>query len=315
VATNCFGAVPAWLYPLNPPGDGSNGVKDTTTLVHVPNSQLEFADAQLTDLYFAPDWHPELHSPMPAIVVHGRPPGPYACGYCHLPGGQGRPENAALAGLPAAYIIQQVAEIKSGVRGSAWHGGPYRPIDLMRVVATKATDTEITAAADYFSAQTLRPRVTVIERRRIPRMRVMGWIYVIDPGGGDEALGQRLIEWAPDPSGHENRDDVMLYSAFVPPGSVAHGRDIALKGRGDSTQACSNCHGVHLQGMGLIPPLAGRSPTYLMRQLVAFQTKDRAGAAAAPMQAVADKLQIADMIAVAAYAASQWAAAASRPAN
>ncbi len=290
--------------------------------MHVPNSQLAFSEAQLTDLYFAPDWHPELHSPMPAIVLHGRPPGPYACGYCHLPGGQGRPENAALAGLPAGYIVQQVAEIKSGVRGSAWHGAPYRPLDLMRDVAATATDTEVTAAAEYFSAQTLRPRVTVVERRRIPRMRVMGWIYAIDPRGGEEALGQRLIEWTPDPSGHENRDDSMLYIAFVPPGSVARGRDIALKGQGESAQACSSCHGAHLQGMGLIPPLAGRSPTYLIRQLVAFQTKDRAGAAAAPMQAVAEKLRISDMIAVAAYAASQSAAAASpsaavapRPAN
>ena len=42
-----------------------------------------------------------------------------------------------------------------------------------------------------------------------------------------------------------------------------------------------------LQGVGLIPPLAGRSPTYLMRQLLAFQTGERAGAAAAAMQAVA----------------------------
>jgi cytochrome c553 len=56
--------------------------------------------------------------------------------------------------------------------------------------------------------------------------------------------------------------------------------------------------------MGLIPPLAGRSPTSLLRQLVAFKTKDRAGNSAAPMQAVAAALEMADMIAVVAYAAA-----------
>jgi cytochrome c553 len=42
----------------------------------------------------------------------------------------------------------------------------------------------------------------------------------------------------------------------------------------------------------------------LLRQLVAFQTKDRAGLTAVPMQAVVAKMQLPDMIAVAAYAAS-----------
>jgi cytochrome c553 len=56
--------------------------------------------------------------------------------------------------------------------------------------------------------------------------------------------------------------------------------------------------------MGLIPPLAGRSPTYLLRQLVAFQTKDRSGLMATPMQVVVAKLELADMISLAAFAAA-----------
>jgi cytochrome c553 len=273
--------------------------------VHLPNSRLKFTGAQLHDLFFAPDWHPEMHSAMPEIVLHGRPPGTYACGYCHLPGGQGRPENAALAGLPSTYIIRQVADIKSGARRSAWHDGSYLPVDLMRDVATHVTDSDMLEAADYFSAQTLRPRVTVIERARIPRMVVMGWIYVTDPRGGEERLGQRVIEWAPDGDRHEKRDDEMRYIAFVPPRSLNLGRAIATTGRGDFTQACISCHGEHLQGIELIPPLAGRSPTYLLRQLVAFRNQDRSGTTAAPMQVVAAKLTVSDMIAVAAYAAAQ----------
>ena len=295
----------SWLFPLNPPDRNNNLAADDKAPVHLANSRMKFTKAQLTDLYFTPDWHPESHSPMPEIVLHGRPPGTFACGYCHLPGGQGRPENAALAGLPASYIVQQVADFKSGARGSAWYGKSYLPIDLMRKVADNADETDVATAAEYFSAQTLHPRVTVIERARIPRMRAFAWIYATDPAGGEEALGQRIIEWTPDESRHENRDDEMRYSAFVPPGSVNRGRQLATTPRGELGQACTNCHGEHLQGMGLIPPLAGRSPTYLLRQLVAFRTHDRAGVAGAPMQAVAATLGLSDMIALAAFAATE----------
>ena len=42
-----------------------------------------------------------------------------ACGLCHYPNGQGKMENGGVAGLPAAYILQQLAEFKSGIRQSA----------------------------------------------------------------------------------------------------------------------------------------------------------------------------------------------------
>ena len=32
---------------------------------------------------------------------------------------KGRPENASLAGVPAAYIVQQMADVKNGARKSA----------------------------------------------------------------------------------------------------------------------------------------------------------------------------------------------------
>ena len=301
-ASAACAAIPSWLFPLNPPSAGGK-TKDDATPLRLPGSPREFTEAQLSDLYAAPDWHPESHSPMPEIVARGRAPVTFACGYCHLPSGQGRPENAALAGLPAAYIVQQVADIKAGTRRSAWHGAPFLPVDLMRDLAANADAADVFAAAEYFSTQQLQPRVTVLERERIPRLRAVGWVYAIDPRGGEERLGRRLLEWAPDFRRHELRDAEMRYIAFVPPGSVNRGRDIAMTGRRGLTQPCTGCHGDHLQGMGLIPPLAGRSPTYLLRQLVAFKTGDRAGVDAASMQTVVAKLRMPDMIAVAAYAA------------
>jgi cytochrome c553 len=260
-------------------------------------------EAQLNDLFTAPDWFPESHSPMPEVVARGRAPDVYACGYCHTPGGQGRPENASLAGLPAPYIVQQMADFKSGTRHSAWLG-PYRPADRMIHTATYATDDEVESAAEYFSEQRLKSHVRVVERSRVPRSRVVGWVYVDIPGAGDEPLGERLLEFAPDALRHESRDDELRYIAYVPRGSIGRGRSLANISANGTTTACITCHGNRLQGVGLVPGLAGRSPTYLLRQLFAFQTGARSAATAQPMLPVVAKLKIRNMIDVAAYAAS-----------
>jgi cytochrome c553 len=295
--------VPTWVFPLNPAGPPSPQPYDNVRQLRVPKSKATFTEAELNDLFSAPDWHPTSHSAMPPIVAHGHPPDVYACGYCHTAGGQGRPENASLAGLPAAYIMNQVADFKSGARSSAWRG-PYRPVDRMIHAVTHASAEELSAAAEYFAAQTLQPRVVVVERERVPRTRVVGWVYAAEKARGSEPLGQRLLEFAPDESRHENRDDEMRYVAYVPPGSISRGKRIALAGRDSPATACASCHGPQLRGVGPIPPIAGRSPTYIIRQLLAFQTGARSGATGLPMRAVVKDVTISSMIDVAAYAAS-----------
>jgi Cytochrome c553 len=61
---------------------------------------------------------PQRPRALPDIVANGRKPGVFACGYCHRATGPGGPENADLAGLPKSYIIQQMADYKSGARGT-----------------------------------------------------------------------------------------------------------------------------------------------------------------------------------------------------
>jgi hypothetical protein len=54
-------------------------------------------------------------------VRSDRKPEVYACGFCHRVDGLVGPENASLAGLPEAYIVQQMADFKSvrkSVRGA-----------------------------------------------------------------------------------------------------------------------------------------------------------------------------------------------------
>jgi cytochrome c553 len=298
--------VPPWVFPLAPPaprGATAPPAPETTQPVRLPNSAAAFTRAQLSNRFAAPDWYPTSHGPMPEVVARGRAPDLYACGYCHTPGGQGRPENAPLAGLPSEYIVQQVMDFKSGAR-RALLPGVFPPADLMIHEAAQTTPAEAEIAGQYFSRETLRPRVVVLERSRVPRTQVVGSVYTPIADGGEEPLGTRLIELARDSAQHENRDEQMRYVAYVPPGSIARGRALTRNGNHGQTVACITCHGNKLQGMGPIPPLAGRSPSYLLRQLLAFQTGARSGATAQPMQPVVANLDLGNLIDAAAFAAS-----------
>ena len=290
--------VPAWAFPHQAPP--AEPAADDKTVLHLEGSMQGFTRAQLADLFFTPDWFPGSHGPLPQVVAQGRKPDVNACGYCHTPRGQGRPENASLAGLPAKYIRAQIADFRSGARRSAV---PLGSVDRMIAVAQHASANDVAQAAEYFSRQSLDRRVDVHEHPDAPRTRIVGYVYAPDPAGGIEPIGDRLLEVASDIDRHELRDERIVYDAYVPPGTIARGRGIARQGAAP-VPACQGCHGPDLRGLGEAPPIAGRSPTYLLRQLVAFRTGARAGAGAKPMKEVVAGLSLKDMVAVAAYAAS-----------
>jgi len=291
--------VPPWAFPGSPT---DSAIADSTRLHRVPNSGARFTLIQAVNRFAPPDWHPSGHPPMPDVVAHGRTPNLFACAYCHLPTGAGRPENAALAGLPEGYIIAQLAAYRSSARRSALPS--YVLGNSMHTVAMNATEADVVSAARYFSRLPFTPRVRVIEAARVPRMRQAAFVYVRIPGAGTEPIGSRIVEGPPDFERHELRDDGMTYVAYVPPGSIKRGRSLATTGPNGLATACVTCHGKNLVGTGLIPPLAGRYPTYLVRQLLAFKTGSRSTAASQPMQAVVARLSVEDMIVVAAYAAT-----------
>jgi cytochrome c553 len=294
--------VPAWLFPI--PLAASASTPDSSRLLHVPESDRGYTQAQLKDFYAVADWHDEFQPPVPDIVAHGRKPDVYACSYCHLPDGAGRPENATVAGLPADYIVQQMRDFASGARRTAWTGADFLPATLMAKFAHLTTAQEVGEAAAYFSsAKMTAPRARVIETERVPKTRPVAYVYAAAEGGGDEPLGTRLIEMPGDFERHELRDSRAEYVTYVPLGSIERGRRIALQGTG-VVPSCAGCHDPDLRGSELAPPIAGRSPTYLLRQLVALRTGARLGAAGAPMQPVVDALTLEEMIAAAAYAGS-----------
>ncbi len=291
--------VPLWAFPGSPT---DSTLADSTRLHRVPNSGARFTLPQVVDRFAPPDWHPSGHPPMPDVVAHGRSPNLFACAYCHLPNGMGRPENATLAGLPEDYIVAQLAAFRSSARRNPSPG--WVPGNSMHAVATNATEAEVAAAARYFSGLRFTPRARVIEAARVPRTRQAGFVYALIPGTGTEPIGSRIVKGPRDFERHELRDDGMTYVAYVPPGSIKRGRSIARTGANGLVIACVTCHGATLAGIALVPPLAGRYPTYLVRQLLAFKTGARSTPASQPMQAVVARLSVEDMIAVAAYAAT-----------
>ena len=293
---------PYWAYALNPPATAPAAAQTPDpTLRHVPGSEAAFTVEQTRNFSSPPDWHPAEHPAMPEIVSHGRAPDVFACGYCHLPNGEGRPENSSLAGLPVPYMVQQLADFKSGLRKSSEpkHG----PTAAMIAYETKANGKEIQAAAEYFSALKPKPWIRVVETDVVPTTHVAGWMLVPSGGAAMEPIGARIIETPENLERTELRDDHSGFIAYVPVGSIKKGEALA-NGTSSKTLRCATCHGPGLRGQGKVPALAGRSPSYIVRQLYDIQSGARTGAAVHVMKPVVIKMTIDEMEDLAAYTAS-----------
>lgn len=284
---------PEWAYPMKP---AAAAEPVDTALYHVPDSTVAFHKADLKNLAFAPDWHPEEHASMPEVVVRGAGDGSAACGYCHLPTGSGRPENAPLAGLPKAYIMAQVRAFADDSRTSSVHRAPA---DNMAKVAKATIDSNNEAAAAYFSSLAPRSFVRVVEAATVPKTEPAAWIIRLSAAGGTEPIGNRIIEVPDDFARFELRDSRTTYTAYVPVGSIARGRTL-VTGKG----ACASCHGADLAGTAQIPGIAGRFPTYIVRQLYDFKSGARGDLGSTAMKPVADRLSQGDRIDIAAYLAT-----------
>lgn len=288
---------PDWAYPVNPPD--FKLVPDDGSIRRVPGSTAGYTLSQTRDRFVALDWHPADHQPMPEVVARGRKPEVFACGFCHRADGPGGPENANLAGLPAAYIIQQMADFKSGARKTSV---PNRaPTTLMMSFSKAITDEEVEAAAKYFSSLKRRSTVKVVETDLVPKTFVAGWFLADTKSGEKEPIGQRIIEVPEDLNQFESRDTHARFIAYAPVGSIKKGEALVATGGAGKTIPCATCHGADLKGVGLIPPITGRSPSYIVRQLYDIQSGARAGVAAEQMKPVVEKLTVEDMAAIAAY--------------
>jgi cytochrome c553 len=293
---------PYWAFTVDPPQKADTAKPTDNEAQHVPGSKQSFTRAQIADLYAAPDWHPDTHPAMPDVVATGQRPGIFACAYCHLPNGLGRPENASLAGLSQEYIVQQMTAFKSGARNTSQSG--LLPVINMVHVAQLANKDQVRIAAQYFSSLKPKPWIRVVEAATVPRTQVAGWMLVADQPVVQEPIGNRIIETPENLERTELRDDTSGFVAYVPKGSLKAGKFLVEKGGDGVTMPCSACHGADLRGKDNVPSIAGRSPSYIVRQLYDLQRGSRGGSATDQMQIPVMKLTMNDMVAMAAYLAS-----------
>jgi cytochrome c553 len=292
---------PAWAYPMPSPDFKHPPIDDKRR--HPPDSSVAYTDEQLKDRFLAKDWHPDEHPSMPDIVAHGRKPDVFACGHCHRADGPGGPENSSLAGLPASYIIQQIHEFRSGARKSSV---PQRiPASLMVSLSRAISDDELATAAAYFSSLAPRKTIKVVETNAVPKTSVAGMVFAASLDGGQEPIGQRIVEIPDDLDLFEAYDSHAKFTAYVPVGSIANGEMLATTGGAGKTIQCGTCHGPDLKGLGPVPAIAGRSPSYIVRQLYDMKHGERTGSWSPLMAKVVAQLEEEDLVALAAYLASR----------
>jgi cytochrome c553 len=232
---------------------------------------------------------------MPEVVAKGRRPDIRACALCHLPNGNGRPENAPVRGFPTSYFIEQINEFRSGNRKSA--DSRKANTNAMITIAKAMTEDEIKAAAEYFGSMKWEPWIKVVETDTVPKTRIAGGLFIPLEGNETEPIAQRIIEVPENTEQSENfRNPRSGFLAYVPKGSIKKGEALARQ--------CIACHGAGLTGLGPVPGIAGRSPSYTVRQMYDMQTGTRKGQWTELMKPVVAKLSEEDMLNLAAYTAS-----------
>src|SRR5262245_19651439 len=288
---------------------------EQTRLRRLEASKAQYSLVDVRDGQNVIDWFPQDHPLMPDVIKHGpaslgdRKRG---CGSCHLPNGKGRPENAGVAGLPLPYILRQLQDFRSGKRHSA---DPRKPnTNTMIELAKAMSDDEVKAAADYFSSLPWTPWIRVVETDLVPKSRIVGNLFLPLEETKTEPIGTRIIEMPENEEQTETyRNPRVGFVAYVPPGSLAKGKDLVTTGGarllatefipGKSTP-CITCHREDLMGAGDSPPIVGRSPSYIVRQMWDIQQGTRRGDPAQLMKLAIAKLSPDDLIAIAAYVAS-----------
>jgi len=293
--TSVPNGLPSWAY--NIPDKDQPPVPKLTGTIRVPGSAKEYDASLVRSTTNPPDWFPDEHPPAPQIVKGPNAPPGAVCGTCHLMSGQGHPESADIAGLPAEYIVRQMKYFKSGTR---------KDEDRMGPIARNVSEEDVRQAADYFAAVKPIQWVKVIETATPPKTYVSidARHRVLDPSGGTEPIGHRIIETPVDPMQTSIRDPHSAFIAYVPPGSIAKGEALVKTGGSGKTIQCAICHGDDLKGLGEVPRLAGLQPVYIARQLICMQNGSSAGTAAALMKKVVANLTEDDIISISAYLGS-----------
>jgi len=289
----------AFAYPVAPAGLPRPDPTATFTAEGADPS-MKLTMRQIGDAFGPPDWFPKEHAPLPDIVAHGRKPHVSACILCHLPNGNGHPESASISGLSVNYIIEQMHAFRDGLRQNIRS-------PTMIEMALDISEKELRDAAVYFNRipRAQQKWIRVVETSKAPASHVgAGGVRFFDKGGETVPIAPDMIYEIAEGEQVELRNDHVGFADYVPMGSLAKGRVVAMGNRG-KMRSCASCHGDDYRGHDDAPRISGRGAYYLIRQMADMKAGRRKGDALGRMKEIIGKMSDADILNVAAYMASQ----------
>ena len=255
---------PDWAYNVVNTPAGAKPAPDDGLPKKLPGSSGAFTLPQIRDGFGPADWYPGDHPTMPPIVARGRKPDMRACSLCHYPNGKGRPENAGVAGLPAQLLhpddgrLQERRSRRAPTRARA-------NTNIMIAIAKAMTDEEIDGGGGILRLD----EVDAVDQGRRSRHGAedarRGGMFLKLEGNGHRADRQpdhRDARRTPKRT-EVLRDPRSGFIAYVPRGSIEEGQGAGHDRRRGQDGQCSVCHGADLKGLGPVPGLAGRSPSYI----------------------------------------------------
>ncbi|MSU67137.1 MAG: hypothetical protein EXS40_00970 [Opitutaceae bacterium] len=188
--------------------------------------------------------------------------------------------------------IRQMENFCDGLRVSP---DPRKPNTSTMMLRSKAmAAAEIRTVAEYFGAMKWTSWTRVVETDLVPKTRIEGNLFLTLSSARTEPIAGRIIETPEDQKQSEVfRNQRSGFVAYVPLGSIKRGEYLVTTGGmsvvegkmvSGKTVACSTCHGPDLMGLADVPGIAGRSPSYLVRQMYDLQQGKRRGASSPLMQ-------------------------------
>ena len=285
------GREPAWAFPVQ----AGSLPPESPEPKSIEGSTKKYTPQEIDNLLSPPDWFPEAHKPAPGIVQKGHGAA-LACGSCHLMSGLGHPESADLTGFTADYLVQQMLDFRAGTR---------KDYARMNGISKEVSDEESRQAAEWFASLPRKKWSRVVEAAMVPKTFVgQGRMRFIDPKGGMEPIGSRIITLPEDQEKARLRDPRSGFVSYVPPGSLSKGKALVETGAGGKTIACNICHGDGMKGLANVPRIAGLHPIYVARQLYLFKDGTRNGPDAALMKKPVVQLTDEDILNISAYVGS-----------
>ena len=201
----------------------------------------------------------------------------------------GRPRHARVARLGAQVVVRDLDDLAGGDR--------HLPVAAPRSARCTTSGSDVRksaeprkaehqhhdrdreghdrggdqgAAAEFFGVDRSGRRGSgLVESKTVPKTRIQGGMYLRLEGKETRADRHAHHRDARERRAHRGaaRPALRASSPTCRSGSIKKGEALVTTGGNGKTVQCGVCHGADLKGLGPVPGIAGRSPSYMVRQM------------------------------------------------